>query len=174
MRAPSSVDVKLNLKFLEVSGTWQPNDVERRAAWDLYVELTTRVTIVPIRQEEGVLREALASIYSVFASTREILKRYGPEVAEPKRSGQYNFAFLAIALLNYELRPILSKWHPELEEWEIMRAPDVSRREHEAAWDLCGELREELSVMRRTVMTYANTLGTACGVPDLSAAIPRD
>ncbi|MFF9210936.1 MULTISPECIES: hypothetical protein [unclassified Streptomyces] len=164
--------MKLNLKFFEISGTWQPNDAERRAAWDLYVELITRVTIVPMRRDEGLLREALTSIHSVFASTREILKRYGPEVAEPKKSGQYNFAFLAIALLNYELRPILSKWHPELEHWETVQDPGVSRREHEAAWSRSGELREELSHMRRTVMAYANTLGAACGVPDLSSAVP--
>ncbi|MGW3412430.1 hypothetical protein [Streptomyces sp. NBC_00243] len=166
--------MKLNLKFLEISGTWQPNDAERRAAWDLYVELITRVTIVPIGQDEGLLREALTSIYSVFTSARDILKRYGPEVAEPKKNGQYNFAFLAIAILNYELRPILSRWHPQLEEWEAMRGVTVSRREHEAAWSQNTELRQELSRMRQAVMLYANTLGTACGVPNLSSAIPGE
>ncbi|MGW1130872.1 hypothetical protein [Streptomyces griseoluteus] len=174
LRAPTSIDVKLNLKIFEISGTWQPNDAERRAAWDLYVELITRITIVPMRREEGLLREALTSVYSVFGSTRDILKRYGPELAEPKKGGQYNFAFLAIALLNYELRPILSKWHPELEEWEMVRGSAVSRREHEAAWRRNTELREELRLMQQTVIVYANTLGAACGVPDLSSAVPSD
>ncbi|MGV9246719.1 hypothetical protein [Streptomyces sp. NPDC003710] len=35
VRAPKSVDVKLNLRVLEISGTWEPNDAERRAAWEL-------------------------------------------------------------------------------------------------------------------------------------------
>ncbi len=32
VRAPKSVEVKLNLRVLEISGTWEPNDAERRAA----------------------------------------------------------------------------------------------------------------------------------------------
>lgn len=47
MRAPKSVGVKLNLRVVEISGTWEPNDAERRAAWELYVELVTRVSVVP-------------------------------------------------------------------------------------------------------------------------------
>jgi hypothetical protein len=42
MRAPKSVDVGLDLKIFKISGTWEPNDTERRAAWKLYVELITR------------------------------------------------------------------------------------------------------------------------------------
>jgi hypothetical protein len=33
MKAPKSVEVKLDLKFFSIGGTWEPNDAERRAAW---------------------------------------------------------------------------------------------------------------------------------------------
>ncbi|GAA3071405.1 hypothetical protein [Streptomyces glomeratus] len=172
VRAPKSVDVKLNLRVLEISGTWEPNDAERRAAWELYVELVTRVSVVPLRENDGLLREALSSLYSLFVTTREVLRTYGPEVAEPKRNGQYNFGYLAVAMLNYGLRPLLADWHPTLEDWETRRPADRSRRDHEQAWDRAGELRTALRDTRGILTAYADLLAGACGVPNLLAAVP--
>jgi len=41
-----SVRVELKLGVLSVPGTWRPNEEERRAAWELYVELATRIAVV--------------------------------------------------------------------------------------------------------------------------------
>jgi hypothetical protein len=172
VRAPKSVQVKLNLKIFEVSGTWEPNDAERRAAWELYTELITRIAVVPLRPGEGLVREALDSLYLLFTSTRDILRRYGPEIAEPKPDGQYNFGYLAVALLNIVLRPFLARWHPALDDWETSRPPTTSRQNHERAWSHADELRRELNSLQVTISEYAALLATACGVPDLSAALP--
>ena len=173
MRAPKSVQVELDLKVFKVAGTWEPNEVERRAAWELYVELLTRVAVVPLPAGEGLVREALSSLYSLFATTREVLRRAGPQVAEPKPDGQYNLAFLAVAMLNFVLRPVLARWHPALEEWEAKRPEGRSRREHEQAWPQIGALRGELEVTRQQLTYYAALLAAACGVPDLTAAVSR-
>lgn len=173
VRAPKSVEVKLNLRVLEIAGTWEPNDTERRAAWELYVELVTRVSVVPLREDEGLLREALSSLYSLFNTTREVLRKYGPDVAEPKKNGQYNFGYLAVAMLNYGLRPLLASWHPALEDWETRRPADGSRRDHEQAWPKAGELRTALRDARTTLTAYADLLATACGVPNLLEAVPE-
>ena len=174
VRAPKSVDVKLNLHVLEISGTWEPNDAERRAAWELYVELVTRVSVVPLREDDGLLREARSSLYSLFSTTREVLRRYGPEVAEPKKNGQYNFGYLAVAMLNYGIRPLLAGWHPALEDWESCRPADRSRRDHERAWSRAGELRAALRETRGILTAYADLLAGACGVPNLLAAVPGE
>ena len=84
VRAPKSVEVGLDLRFVKITGTWEPNDAERLAAWELYVELITRVAVVPLPAGEGLLREALTSLYTLFAATRDILRRHGPGIAEPK------------------------------------------------------------------------------------------
>ncbi|MDX5564728.1 hypothetical protein PYK79_17100 [Streptomyces sp. ID05-04B] len=164
--------MKLNLRVLEISGTWEPNDAERRAAWERYVELVTRVSVVPLRADEGLLREALGSLYSVFATTRDILRRHGPEVAEPKRNGQYNFGYLAVAMLNFGIRPLLARWHPTLEDWENERPADRSRRNHEQLWPQSDELRAALADTRRVLTAYADLLASACGVPNLLEAVP--
>lgn len=170
MRKPKSVEVGIDLKIFSLKGTWEPSDVERKAAWELYVELITRVSTVPLQQ--GILRESLTSFYSLFGTSREILRKYGPDVAEPKPDGQYNLGFLTVALLNFALRPILSYWHPELSAWEATRSPDTSAVDHERAWPREPELRTQLEETRLVTMQYAAILGVACGVPDLTAAIP--
>jgi hypothetical protein len=174
VRPPNSVEVKLNLHFLEVSGTWKPNDAERRAAWELYVEIITRVAAVPLAQGDGLLREALSSLHSLFQTTRDSLRRYGPAVAEPKPDGQYNFGFLAIALLNFGIRPLLSRWHPSLEDWEATRPINESRGEHERVWDCAPLLRADLTATAELLMSYASTLAEVCGVPDLADAVPHN
>lgn len=165
MEKPSSVDVKLDLKVFSVSGTWEPNDHERNAAWELYVELITRVSTVEL--SGGILREALSSFYTLFDTARDVLKRYGPDVAEAKPNGQPNLAYISISILNYAVRPLLTYWHPLLEAWEDDRVPGTSRATHEAAWDRAVELRGEIEFCRRSLTAYANILSAACGVPNL-------
>jgi len=142
----------------------------RKAGWELYVERVTRIAVVPLGQDEGLLREALSSLYSLFATTRDILRRYGPDVAEPKPGGQYNFGTLVIALLNVGLRPVLARWHPALEDWEASRPEERSRGEHERAWDRADQLRAALEATRDLLTQYARLMAEAC-VPDLIEAV---
>jgi hypothetical protein len=58
---PDSVEVGLNLGVAQLKGTWKPDDTQRRAAWELYVELVTRIAVLPLAGNEGLLREALSS-----------------------------------------------------------------------------------------------------------------
>ena len=172
IRAPKSIEVGLDLKVFSIKGTWEPNDVERRAAWELYVELVTRIIAVPLRG--GIVREALTSMYALFGQAREILRHYGPDVAEPKQDGQYNFGFLTVALLNFTIRPLLSYWHPELQAWEATRPDKSSVKAHEDNWSRIGDLRADLDRARTVLSDYAAILAAACGVPDLSTAIPAE
>jgi hypothetical protein len=107
---PQELRVSLGLPFGlgSISGTWGPDDAERRAAWEMYVELVTRISVEPLGPEEGLLREVLGSLYSLFGSTRDILRRYGPEVAIPKRGHELSFGSIAVTVLNRALRPC---WH---------------------------------------------------------------
>lgn len=166
MDVPDSVQVTLDLKFLRIAGTWKPNQAERLAAWELYVELITRIGVVPLK--EGLLREALSSLYSIFSTTRDILRRHGPEVATPRGKNELNFGYLAVAVLNRILRPMLSTWHPILTAWESHRSPTASQFSHELAWDQAVRLREEIDATGRELHQLANTLAAVCGVPDLS------
>jgi hypothetical protein len=138
------------------------------AAWEMYVELVTRIAVVELRPQLGLLSEALSSLYTLFETTREILRKYGPAVAVPKGDGDVSFGRLAVAVLNGVLRPTLAKWHPLLLDWEAQRAAGVSAFEHERSWEAAGHLRRELEAVRDALTDYANLLAEVAGVQPLS------
>jgi hypothetical protein len=151
-----------------MSGTWEPDEQERMAAWEMYVELITRTSIEPQAVGEGSLREALSSLYSLFGTTREILRKYGPAVATPKKGGDLSFGLIAVTVLNKVLRPLLTHWHPELADYESLRPGGVSPIAHEQAWPKAAEFRAALDEVRSTLRTYAGYLAEVAGVQPLS------
>ena len=72
--------LKIRLGFLE--GEFDPRDPDRAAAWELYVELLTRVTTQYLAPEDGDELEAIESVYTIFPLTREILRRHGSGAGE--------------------------------------------------------------------------------------------
>jgi hypothetical protein len=162
------VTVELGYGPAKLSGTWEPDKAEREAAWELYVELVTRIAVVPLEPDTGILREALSSLYQLFGETRKILRKHGPAIARPPRkSGQYRFGYIAVWVLNGVIRPVLASWHPALQEWEATKPEGRSVVEHERAWERGADLRAELESVRRVLLQYAQTLATVCEAPAL-------
>jgi hypothetical protein len=158
----------INLGFLSIDSEWEIDDLQRKAAWEMYVELATRITTAPLLPGEGLLREALSSLYSLFATTREILKKHGPAIATPGNPDDTTFGHLAVAILNKVIRPVLAKWHPLLKDWEDQRPAGVSMTAHEAAWPDNETLRAELNRIRERLMEYADVLAEVSGVARLT------
>jgi len=164
----SDIKVSLKLPFIgEVAGSWQPDESERKAAWEMYVELVTRISVVPLAPNEGLLREALSSLHSLFDTTRKILRSYGPAIAQPKNKGDLSFGYIAVAVLNTAIRPVLAKWHPLLLDYEAHKESSVSQAEWEAKWGRNEELRETLEKTRVVLTDYANLLADVANVPSL-------
>jgi hypothetical protein len=161
--------VSLNLPFGlgGIAQTWEPNDDERKAAWELYVELVTRTSTVPLKPGTGLQREALTSLYSLFETTRTILRSYGPGVAQAKGDGQTSFGLLAVTVLNNALRPLLSEWHPRLQDHEDQRPATTSRVDWEASWTEIDNLRNAIDEVRITINQYADLLAQVAEVPNL-------
>ena len=159
--------VQVNLPF--ISGTWEADDDQRRAAWEMYVELVTRISIQPLDPDEGLLREALSSLYVLFGETRRILREHGPGVARPEHKQLLAFGQIAVDVLNHGLRPFLAKWHPLLAEHEASRGA-ASATAHERAWSMTGPMRADLTVLQSTLTAYADLLAAACSIPPLHAA----
>ena len=152
--------VSVSLPFGIGSAEWQADDTERRAAWSLYVELVTRIAVQSLEIDEGLLREALNSLYSLFGTTRQVLKEAGPDVGAAHNS----VGGIAIAVLNRGLRPFLSKWHPRLQAWEVKRPINRSAKEHEQQWSEELELRNALASLRQDLELYALALAEIAGV----------
>ncbi|TCB97305.1 hypothetical protein E0H26_13710 [Micromonospora zingiberis] len=128
----------------------------QQVAWKLFVEAVTRISTQPLNAGDGLLREALTSLYGLFATTREVLKESQPS---RQTDGGPTVEHLAIAMLNVELRPFLSRWHPILGRWESAH-PEQS----EAGWPLNAECRSELAAMQKRLLPYIHGFGKLAGV----------
>ena len=151
--------LQVGLPFNLGSLVFEANEAEQRAAWSLYVEMTTRVAIQSLNTDEGLLREALNSLYAMFGLTRKILSEAGPTVAH----GTESFGPVAIKILNEGLRPFTSKWHPLLADHEAKRPADVPPLEHEHNWEHFWEMREELTKLQEQMRIYADMLAEISG-----------
>ena len=136
--------LKIKLGFLE--GEFKPDDPDRQAAWELYVELLTRVTTQHLDPLDGDEPSALDSIHQLFPLTREILRRYG--------SGAGAFAKVAIPVLNQVIRPFTAKWHRLMMENAFR---DPSQR---------SEFRAELAELQKLLRAYTRALGALANVEE--------
>lgn len=95
--------MKLNLKFLQAEFEANPEDQE--AAWEMYVELITRIVTQYLDINSGDEASALNSVYSLFGVTRTILKQKGRKCE--------SFTKISVIILNQVVRPFTAKWHKE-------------------------------------------------------------
>jgi hypothetical protein len=143
--------------------TFVVNNEARQVAWKLYVEIVTRVSTQPLPGDEGFVREALTSLYGLFATTRDTLKASRPSVPV---SGSPTVEHLAVTMLNQQLRPFLSKWHPRLREFE-----NSNPGERESAWPGNAACRRELRGLQERLLRFALGFASLAGVRDAEAAI---
>ena len=138
--------LKLELGFL--SAEFAPSDPDRAAAWELCVELLTRVTTQNLPPEDGDEKAALESVYALFPLTREILRKHG--------SGAGEFAKLAIPVLNQIIRPFTARWH-RLSTTGAFGDPAQ-----------CQEFRAELRALQALLRGYTRALAMMAAVEDLT------
>lgn len=96
---------------------WAPTEADRGFAWDIYVELQTRITTQELRDDEGTDAAALDSVYKLFPNSRDYMHKHGVKCA--------NAATLLTTYLNQKVRQFTAKWHEpsEKEEWKKANGP---------------------------------------------------
>lgn len=148
-----------------IEGIWYPIESERRAAWDMYVEIVTRIPVAYVKPQMGSLRISLSSLYKLFDVTREILRKYGSSVARPRVEGQLSFGYLSINVLDLILRPFMMKWHPLLADYESAKKKSDSPQDHEKKWARYEEFNKAMNEVRGSMIQYARLLALASEVP---------
>lgn len=133
-------------------------------AWQLFLESVTRVAIQPL--EAGILRESLNSLYTLFTAIRAILLEATPT---RRPASTQTVEHLAIAMLNLQMRPFMTKWHARLTAWE---RDNPGRPESE--WPEDAACRAELEQMRRGLVRYVRGLGELAGVAHIDELVPVD
>jgi hypothetical protein len=138
--------LKVKSSFLEME--WKPSEPDKEAAWDLYIELLTRITTQPLADRHGDELTALSSVYSLFPTTRSIMKSRGRSCTE--------FTKIAVIVLNQIVRPFTARWHGISVEKGL---DDKLTRK---------KFRAELAKLQRQLVLYAKMLADMAGVEDLT------
>lgn len=137
--------LKIKAGFAEFD--WQPKEADKDAAWELYIELLTRVTTQALTSEEGTEPAALTSVNSLFKTTRDILKGHGRECI--------HFSKVAIVVLNQVIRPFTAKWHPVFEAGPL-------KAEYKT------QFRSELMALQEKLIVYTHILAKIADVEDIT------
>ena len=138
--------VRLNLNAVQLEVAFQETDKD--AAWDLYVEMLTRIVTQPLPPEAGDEQAALDSVYSLAPATREILRHHGrPSI---------QFSKVAVPVLNQIVRPFTTKWHRQ----SLAGAFDQEAKRI--------QFREELGGLQIELRNYNRMLAEIAGVEDLT------
>lgn len=124
------------------------NNADKKAAWEMYIELLTRIATQNLEPSHGDEKSALNSIFSLFNLTREVIKKNGTECIE--------FTKIAIVILNQVIRPFTAKWHKR----SLAGAFDDP--------DECKYFRGELSALQILLRRYTQLLADMAGVEDLT------
>jgi hypothetical protein len=138
----------------------EPNQAEQRAAWSLYVEISTRIASQPFNRDTGKMRDVLTSLYSLFEFTRQILRDGGPSVAH----GPESFGPVAIRFLTEVLAPFTTKWHEPLLMHEELCPEGRGKFEHERLWNRFDEMLGDLGTLQTKITAYVAALGELSGV----------
>lgn len=138
--------VKLNSVFAQLE--FEAVEDDMIAAWDMYVELITRVTTQVLGPDVGDEETALKSVHEIFPITREILKDKGRLAP--------NFTKIAVIVLNQILRPFLAKWH----RLKLKGAFEIEEN--------CEEFRSDLEILRQQLVCYSKMLADMARVEDLT------
>ena len=138
--------IKINLAVLNLEITLE--EADKDAAWELYVEMLTRIVTQPLPCDMGNDQAALDSVYALFPITRTILRERGRSTVK--------FSMLAIPVLNQVVRPFTTKWHRE----SLAGAFNDEAK--------CGEFRRELAALQNELRNYNRLLAGVAGVEDLT------
>lgn len=144
---------RFRLEKVKLGPSWANAEIaidasDSDAAWELYVEMLTRVVTQPLPVETGDEETALDSVYSLFPITREVLRRRGRRAI--------NFTKIAVPVLNQIVRPFTAKWHGK------RLAGDLADE------DVRHEFRDELATLQEDLRNYNRMLAGIAGVEDLT------
>ena len=139
---------KLNIKTPFLDMEWAPQEKDKDAAWDMYVELLTRITTQRLEPDHGDEKTALESVHSLFGITRQVIRTHGRDCI--------NFTKIAIVILNQIIRPFTAKWHG----LSLERAFDDKEK--------CKTFRLELIELQNDLLNYTKMLSDMADVEDLT------
>ena len=106
-------EVKLGIGSSTIS--FKPNYDDRKIAYALWIEISTRKLGLPIDLDEDVIVELYKSWYTFFGTARESIKEF--PIMKLNNDNEKDLIEITIELLNDVIRPHLTKWQGKFIKW---------------------------------------------------------
>ena len=132
---------------------WAPTEQDKALAWDIYVELVTRIATQKLEDGTGINGSAIDSIVNLFGHTREAMKKHGCRSS--------NTATLIVGYLNTYIRPQTSKWHRDRQRWNSIENGELEIDDKKEEQVFRTELKETQRRLTQLASCLEFVTGTA-------------
>jgi hypothetical protein len=163
---PSIKKYKGKYKFEESEIGWggfklkiKPSFEDLQVAYKLWIEISTRKLGNKIDKNYDLIKKINESYYEFFKIARNILKEIPVEKITNKETQK--IISLLLDILNQEIRPYLTKWHPEVEKWyrdNLENYKNLNPVEFEQKFPKYNELMEDLLQLNQKIIELNNSL----------------
>lgn len=152
-------EVRLGIGKSSIS--FKPNHDDRKIAYKLWVELSTRKLGLPIDLEEDVIVEVYNSWYAFFGVARELLKEF--PISKLDNNNDKDLIEITLELLNDVLRDHLTTWQAKYRKWysEELKKPNnlgLSPQEIQKNFGNFNELSRSLLEINENLDYYRSVL----------------
>jgi hypothetical protein len=135
------------------------------AGWRVFVELTSRISSVPVEADRDIIRHKINSMSKIRDIVRDELKQF----QQPRtilQGGSDQVETVLARILNGPLRTFLDVWPPRFQSFDKDGAGTVPN------WEKGQECVDALGNLLVSLNESAGSLGTALGLRDLSPYLP--
>ena len=147
-------------------------DEDRQCAWELYTEISTRVSITgklgdeECTNFEGELyEESLESLYKFFQEARTIMRRF--PVGKIRGDNRNHLGAVISRCMDNVLRPFLEKWHVDYRHWwENQSNPRLLPFERQKAYPKLEEFQRDWCSVRQIMRAFQKELVTVYSLVD--------
>lgn len=152
-------EVKLGIGSTTIS--FKPNYDDRKIAYALWVEISTRKLGLAIDFDEDVIVELYNSWYAFFGTARESIKEF--PITKLNNDNEKDLIEITTELLNDVLRPHLTKWQSKFRKWyaeELNKSPNanLTPQEIQSNYEYFDELTAEMLNINKHLKYYQEVL----------------
>jgi len=138
-------------------------DDDRQCAWELYTEITSRVSIIgkdndPTAEDFSgeVLAESLKSLHEFFREARGIMRKF--PVGKIKEPNQKHLGVLINLMLQRIIRPFLETWQSDFRYWYEQNKHKGAPFEVQEQFPKIKEMKQEWSNLRLSMRELEEVL----------------
>lgn len=103
------IHVELKLPMINsLKGKWTVNDLQRQASWEMYIQVITRISSLPLERSQRNAEQEFSDLNDLLEAMRGVLGKYGPSSGEKGGDGELSFAYITLVLINVLIRPVLA------------------------------------------------------------------